>query len=330
MEVVSRIDGYQRRHRWLGMPLAVVYKFVDDQGSYLTALITYYGFLSLFPLLLLLVTGLGFLLQGNGQLQQKVLDSALAQFPVIGDQIGRNIHSLRGSGVAVVVGLLGGVYGALGVVQALQNALNKVWAVPRNSRPNPLKARLRSLLLLVVVIGALLLITVLSAITAATRNVHGILGFASGVAVTVLSVLLYAALFVAVFRVLTARPQGVREVLRGAVAAAVIWQVLQWAGSYYLVHQLRGASATYGLFGIVFGLLAWIYLAALTLVLCAEFNAVRAQRLWPRSLLTPFTDDVSLTGADRRAYESYAETERHKGFETVDVDFEQHPPAERH
>jgi membrane protein len=92
-------------------------------------------------------------------------------------------------------------------------------------------------------------------------------------------------------------------------------------------HRRTRASLTYGLFGIVLGLLTWIYLGALTFVICAEINVVRMQRLWPRSLLTPFTDNVDLTPGDRRAYTSYAETERHKGFENVDVDFDQ-PPSQ--
>jgi len=101
--------------------------------------------------------------------------------------------------------------------------------------------------------------------------------------------------------------------------------VLQWIGTYTLGHALKGATATYGLFGLVLGLLAWIYLGAVTVVVCAEVNVVRAERLWPRSLLTPFTDNVELTPGDRRAYESYAVTERHKGFENVNVDFERPP-----
>ncbi|MHA6757067.1 YhjD/YihY/BrkB family envelope integrity protein [Streptacidiphilus sp. PAMC 29251] len=117
----SRLDSYQRRHRWLGLPLAVVYKFIDDQGTYLAALLTYYGFLSLFPMLLLLTTALGFALHGNPQLQQQVLNSALGQFPVIGDQIGANIHSFHGNTVALYVGIAGSLYGALGAAQAAQN-----------------------------------------------------------------------------------------------------------------------------------------------------------------------------------------------------------------
>jgi len=107
------------------------------------------------------------------------------------------------------------------------------------------------------------------------------------------------------------------------VVAAVLWQALQELGTFYVGHELRGVSATYGLFGIVLGLLAWIYLGALLFVLCSEINVVRVQRLWPRSLLTLFTDNVRLTAGDRRAYRGYATTEQRKGFEIIDVDFDE-------
>jgi hypothetical protein len=137
MDLVSRVDDYQRRHRWAGLPVAVLYKFGDDQGTYLAAQITYYGFVAMFPLLLLLATILGYALHGNQHLQRDVLDSALAQFPVIGDQITANIRSFHGSTAGLVIGILGCVYGGLGIVQATQATLNKVWGVPRDSRPNP-------------------------------------------------------------------------------------------------------------------------------------------------------------------------------------------------
>ena len=108
---------YQRRHRWAGFPLAVVYKFVDDQGSYLAALITYYGFLSLFPLLLLLASVLGFVLRNHPQLQQQILDSALGQFPVIGEQLARPAAA-AGQATAIVIGSFTALYGGLGVAQA--------------------------------------------------------------------------------------------------------------------------------------------------------------------------------------------------------------------
>jgi YihY family inner membrane protein len=323
MSMVSRIDAYQQRHRWVGLPLAVLYKFVDDQGSYLTAQITYYGFVSLFPLLLLLVTILSYALQGSTQLQREVLDSALAQFPVIGNQIATNIHSFHGSPLALAVGILGSVYGGLGIAQATQHALNKVWGVPRNSRPNPVKARLRSFLLLVAGGAAVVVTSALSALSAAANAYGASLGAFLRVVATVLAVALNVALFLVAFRVLTARSVAIRQIRGGAISAAIIWQALQWTGAFLIGDKLKGATATYGVFGLVLGLLLWIYLGALTVVICAEVNVVRAEQLWPRSLLTPFTDNVRLTPGDRRAYVSYPKTERHKGFERVDVDFDE-------
>ena len=320
MSMVSRADSYQRRHRWAGLSLAVLYKFADDQGTYLAAQITYYGFVALFPLLLLLATILGYALHGNQHLQRQVLDSALVQFPVIGDQITANIRSFHGSTAGLVIGILGCVYGGLGIVQATQNTLNKVWGVPRDSRPSPVRARLRSLLLLAFGGASVIVTTVLSALGAA--DAYGAsLGAGVRALVTAAAIALNVTLFTAAFKVLTARPVTVREIGAGAVAAAVTWQALQLAGTLLLGHKLKGATATYGLFALVLGLLAWIYLGAVTTVICAEFNAVRAGQLWPRSLLSPFTDNANLTPADRRAYTSYAKTERHQTFENIDVSF---------
>ncbi len=325
MSGVARVDDYQRRHRWVGLPLAVLYKYFDDQGGYLAALITYYGFLSLFPLLLLLVTVLGFVLQGNPSLQHQALNSALGQFPIVGQQIGRNIHAVHGSIAGVIIGVLGSLYGGIGVAQAAQNALNTVWAIPKNSRPNPIKGRLRSLGVLAVLGLGLLLTTALSGLsTGAGAYTSGALGgIGSRIVALVLAVGLNVVLFTAAFRVLTARDVSIRQVRGGAIAAALGWQVLQTVGTYFVSHQLKGASASYGVFGIVLGLLAFIYLAATLVVLCAEANVVRAEKLWPRSLLTPFTDNVQLTEEDRRAYTSYAAAQRNKGFEEITTEF--HP-----
>ncbi len=323
--LTERLDRFQRRHPWAGMPLAVAYKFAEDQGIYLTSLITYYGFLSLFPLLLLMVTVLGFLLAGNPDLQQRLVDSALSRFPVIGDQIGENVHTLQGNTLALVVGIVVTVYGALGVAQVTQSALNRIWGVPRNMRPNPMRARLRSALLLVVIGAGVVLTSILSAVTAGADTVAAYIGGLQVLVALVglaLGIAVNALLFILAFRILTARDVSWRAHLPGALGGAVAWQLLQVVGTLYVRNALQGATATYGLFGIVLGLLAWIYLGALTVVVAAEVNVVRARRLWPRSLMTPFTDDVELTQADERAYRSYARSERHKGFETVDVRFD--------
>jgi YihY family inner membrane protein len=219
MGVVSGIDHYQRRHRWAGFPVAVVYKFFDDQGGYLAALITYYGFLSLFPLLLLAVTILGFVLQGDPALQQKVLGSALQQFPVVGPQLRDNVQAMRGSGLGLAIGALVSLYGGLGFAQASQAALNRVWGVPRNERANPLISRGRSLAVVVVFAAAVVLTTVLSAVGASAAHFGADLGAGVRIMAIVLAFVANVAMFVLVFRLLTARQVPTRDMLSGAVIA---------------------------------------------------------------------------------------------------------------
>lgn len=319
--VTERVDGFQRRHRWLGFPLAVIYKLFDDQGTYLAALVTYYGFLSLFPLLLLLSSVLGFLLEGNSELRDQILQSALSQFPVIGQQLG-DPSGLRGSAVAVVVGGVVALYGGLGVAQALQNAMNICWAVPRNKRPNPIRARLKSLLLIatagLVLIGA----TVLSALSRQATAFGFRVGTGSTVLLVVLSILLNACVLILVFRIGSAHRQTLLHAAPGALFAAVVWQLLQSFGTLYVGHVVARSSATYGVFALVLGLLGWIFLAAVGLVLSVEINVVLAKNLYPRALLTPFTDDVNLTEGDQDTYTGTAKAQQAKGFESVDVSFE--------
>src|SRR5213080_2209775 len=141
--VVARVDRFQQRKKPLAFVVAVVKKFGDDQAGNLAALIAYYGFFSLFPLLLVLVTLVGFVLHGNPDLQSKVLGSTLAQFPVIGDQIRSNVGRLDTSGVGLVIGVVGLVWAGMGAMQAAQNAMNTVWNLPKRLRPNFVNARLR-------------------------------------------------------------------------------------------------------------------------------------------------------------------------------------------
>ncbi|MDQ2754820.1 MAG: YihY/virulence factor BrkB family protein [Actinomycetota bacterium] len=330
MALSARLDGYQRRHTWAGLPLAVLYKFVDDQGGYLAALLAYYGFLSMFPLLLVAVTLLGFVLHGDPHLQQKVLTSALSNFPLVGKQIQTDVHGYSGSLAALIIGILGGIYGGLGVAQAGQNAMNVVWGVPRNLRPNPIIARLRSLSILVLIGVGVLATTGLSALASGANSYVNSLHIGAGS--RVLAILAAGALnlllFVTAFRRLTVANVSTRDVLTGAAVAAVTWQILQAVGTYYVAHKLKGSREVYGVFALVLGLIAWIYLEAIILMFCAELNVVLHRRLWPRSLLTPFTDRVKLTAADRSAYGSYARSQRFKGFETIDVEFGEPPPPE--
>jgi YihY family inner membrane protein len=320
VSLADRLDRLQRRHPVAGFPIAVVYKYVDDSGPYLAALITYYAFVSLFPLLLLMSTVLGTVLAGDPELQQRVIDSALSQLPVVGDQLGTP-QELSGGLTAVLVGVLGSLYGGLGVAQAVQYAMNTAWAVPRNNRPNPFLARGRSLLLLGTAGLSVLATTALSAIGAGNAGSFGSL---VRVLVLLASVATNAVVFVFAFRLATPRHLTVRQVAPGALTAAVLWQLLQTFGVTYVGHVMDTASATNGVFALVLGLLAFLYLASVVVVLCVEVNVVRVDRLYPRALLTPFTDDVDLTAGDERSYTGLAKAQRSKGFQEVEVTFD--PP----
>ncbi len=323
--LLQRFDRYQRHHRWVGLPLAVVYKFVDDQGSYQAALLSYYGFVSLFPLLLLAVTVLGFVLANDPAAQQAVLGSALRNFPVIGDQIGANVHSLHGSVTALVIGIVVSLYGALGVTRAALNAMCQMWAVPVAERPGLPAAYGRGLMLLGVLAVGVLATTALSALTTATSTAAAAVPVA-GLLLRVVSVLVAIAINVGVFllglKLVTVAAVGLRQLVPGAVAAAIAWQLLQLVGTYLVAHELQGSSASYGLFGIVLGLLAWIYVAVLIVLFCAELNTVRVLELYPRSLLSVLPDDPDMTTGDRRALTAYAQAPRQKSFQDIDVSFE--------
>jgi len=321
MGVTARLDHFQRRHTWLGFPLGVIYKFVDDQGGYLAALITYYGFVSLFPLLLLLVSLLGFTLEDNPALQQALLGSALQQFPIIGAQLQQNVGSIHGSRLGVILGIAGAVYGGLGVSVAIQTALNQVWAVPRYARPDPVFSRLRGLLLFVLLSVFVLITTALSAVGPVTASL-GYGGAWTRVAAIVVAIAANVGAFLIAFRVLTAQEIRLAHLIPGAVCAGVAVHALQIGGAFFVDYELRGASQLYGVFGLVLGLLAYLYLLSAIVVFCAEINVVRARRLWPRSLLTPFINDVALTAADRASYRSYVDAERFKPFEQVHTTFD--------
>jgi membrane protein len=327
-ELVDRVDDLQRRRRALGVPLAVVYKFFDDQGNYIAATLTYYAFVAIFPMLLIASSVLGFVLQGDPELRRTVLDSALSQFPIVGTQLGRP-EGLQGSASAVVVGSLAALYGVIGLGQAAQNAVSATWSVPRNSRLNPVVSRVRSAVLMVL---AGLTVVAVASLSALAGNVD-VLGAERytlvRLAFQAVSVVVTALVLAVMMSLAAKKRHRLRTTLPGGVFISVLWHLLQAVGGLYVAQVVSRASDMNGLFAVVLGLVAFIYVGAVIGVLGLEVNVVLGKKLYPRALLTPFTDDVELTDADRRAYTEYARAQRHKGFQQVDVSFSDpdHPDA---
>ena len=158
----KKVDAFQQRHAPIAFVVAVLKKFGDDQGGNFAAQLTYYGFVSLFPMLLVLVTVLGYVLHGNPTLQHDILDSAVAEIPIIGDQLRNNVTSLRGNGIGILVGLLVILYGGLGLANSAQDAMNRVWEVPMRVRAGFFPRLARSLALIGTIGLAILVTTFLS------------------------------------------------------------------------------------------------------------------------------------------------------------------------
>jgi uncharacterized BrkB/YihY/UPF0761 family membrane protein len=325
--IVDSVDGFQRRNPVVGLPVAVVYKFFDDQGNYLSAIITYYAFVAIFPLGLLATSILGFVLQGDPELQQRVLESSLTELPVVGDQLGRP-GGLTGSTGAVIGGALVALYGSLGLGSAIQNAMNNAWSVPRNSRPNPFLLRLKSLFLVIAAGVAVLAVTVFSVLGRNSDVLGSQLSSTVKWLITVSTLALIALMLTLLFRLATARGHTWWHAAPGGIFVALLWQVLQWASTAYVKRVLGETSSMNQTFGLILGLIGLIFVASVIAVLGIELNVVIARRLWPRALLTPFTDSVNLTAADRKAYTSYASAQRHKGFEEVTVTFSEREDAD--
>jgi YihY family inner membrane protein len=316
MSITDRLhilDRRQQETRRISFVAAVIKKFGDDQAGQLAALIAYYGFVSLFPLLLVLVTILGFVLQGDPGEQKKILDGALGQFPIVSDQL--KLHSLTGSGIGLAIGVVGSLLAGMGITGATQNAFNRIWHVPFKSRPNFVFAHLRGLGML----------AVLGTLSVVSTTVAGFVGSSSHGAVAVVAGIVVAfalnvSLFMTAFKLLTAVDVGWRDLLPGVIVAAVCWQLLQHLGGFYIDHELKHTGPLYGVFALVLGLLAWLYLGAQLTIFAAEVNVVRVRKLWPRSFFSE-----PLLEADRRALTSSAEVEERIEQENVEVSFDDRP-----
>jgi len=310
--ILAAVDAWQRSHAAGAVPVAVLKKFGDDRASSLAALMAYYAFFSLFPLLLVFVSVLGFVLEGDPALQADIVDSTLARIPVIGAQLDDEVAPLTGSALGLAIGLAGALWAGLGVTLALGRAFQELWDVPRLAQRGPLRSRAYGVAALVVLAISLVGSTMLSGLAIG----GGIGPAAERLGALSLALVVNAAVFLAVFGLLTQRPFRIRELLPGVTLAAVGSLILQSIGGWYVDRTVTGAGDTYGTFALVIGLLSWFWLGSHLLLVAAEVNVVLHRRLWPRSL----TGD--LEPADREALRRSAEAARQDRRQEVVVRFD--------
>ena len=317
--VARAADSFQQRHRVTAVGYGVVKKFGDDNAGVLCSSLTLAAFTAIFPLLLLLVTVLGLVLAHNPGAERAVLHSTFAQFPLVGKDLSNNLHAVRkGSPFGLTVGLVGLLWGSLGVAQAGLFSMAQIWNVPGPERPNFPKRLLRSVGFIASLGLGLVLTTFLAGFGTFGHNNPGL-----AVAGEVLAVGVNVLVYLMGFRMLTPGAIESRALWPGAVAGGIGWTILQAVGGFVIGHYLRNDNAVYGTFGTVLGLLAWIYLGVQLSIYAAELNVVLARRLWPRGLVQP-----PLTEADQRSMAAQAIENQRRPEQRVRVAFNGQPVSQ--
>jgi len=306
---MRKLDAFQQRHVLIAFVYAVQKKYSDDQGGQRAALITYYGFLSLFPLLLASFTVAAYVLAGDVHAIH-TLEAHLGSEPILG-QAAQDLEGkrLQGSPLALIVGVGGLIWGAMGLAQVCQQTMNEAWNVPRRDRLGFAPRLLRGL-----VWYALFGFGVVA--STFVTSLGSLLHWSGGPWLSALAALaVNVVIFVASFRILSPREVSRRELLPGAVSAAVAWTVLTGLGTG-LTHKLAHTNALYGSFGSVLGFLALLYLAARVTIYAIEANVVLAKRLWPRSLTSK-----DLSPADKEQLINLARREERAKKQLIHVEF---------
>jgi membrane protein len=310
---LDRLDSYQQRHPTWGVPIAVGRKFVEDESINLAAVIAFWAFFSVFPLLLIFVTLLGYVLSPS--LQGDVLRSVAGFFPLLStDSIGH----LSGQWWTLVLGILSALWSGSFVVIAIQSAFNSVWEIPYAERPSFSAQMRRGLFALGVIAFGLVVSTVMSSyVTGITTGSS--LGMVSRVAAYLIAVALDVGLYAVAFRLLTAREVATRNVLPGALLSGLVFWLLQQLSSLIIFRYLQNAQKIYGNFATVITMLSWFYLQSVVTLVGAQLNVVLTERLHPRRLLT-----APVTEADHRAYDAYAKERTYHHDQQVHTEFRQH------
>ncbi len=316
MSLVDKLDAAQQRSRTLSVLLATVLKFREDQSSNLASMIAFWALFSIFPLLLVLVTVLGWVLPASDK--DAVLTHVAKMFPLLDPS---SINGLTGSWWALAIGAATALWSGLAVVRTVQSAFNSVWEIPYHKRSGLVAQVLRSLFVLATIGLGLVLTTLISGlITAVSTGVH--IGTRGRLGGYVLAVVLDVGLFLAAFRMLTDSDISVRDVAPGAIFSGLVFFALEQLSAVIIARHLKNAQSTYGHFATVITILWWFYLQALVTMLGAQLNVVLKQRLYPRSL-----GHAPQTEADLRVLQAYAQERTYHPQESVQTHFDSNGDA---
>jgi YihY family inner membrane protein len=309
-EQLEKVDDFQQEHKPVGATVAVLKKFGEDKSTNLASMIAFWAFFSIFPLLMVFVTLLGYLLPASDK--ANVLHKVSSMFPLLDAS---SAGSLHGAWWALIIGLVTALWSGSAVVRTTQFAFNSVWEVPYKEQPKLLEQVGRSILVLATLGVGLVVSVLITGFISGTANGLSI-GWFGHIIGYVIAIALDVGLFVVAFRWLTDREVSTRDVLPGAILSGVAFWILQAISSLIISRYLQKASSTYGNFATVITILWWFYLQSIITLLGAQLNVVLVERLHPRALV-----DAPDTEADHRAYDAYAKERTYHDEEHVEADF---------
>jgi YihY family inner membrane protein len=318
-KALRKADATQRRFTPTAFVFGVIKKYGDDNGGVLASNLAYSSFVSLFPLLLILVTILGLIASHDASFRESAVKNAVAdQIPLLGQALTSNVNALqRSSTIGLIVGIVVLIYGVTGLAQAGLFTMEQVWNLPGPARPGYVQ-RLGRALLFLGLLGAGVIVT--TGLSSLTNYLHH-KGSWFNILIYVVTAIFSAGMYLGGFRALTPKGVPTRSLLPGAITGGILWTVLQVLGTW-LVHHFLHSNSVYGVFATVLGLLAWIYLAVEITVYSAEINVVLARRLWPRAIVQP-----PLTEADRASMALQALQNQRRPEQHIEVTFDDRPPG---
>ncbi len=279
--LLKKVDAYQRKRVLLSFPYAVIKKYGEDQGGYQAALLTYYGFLSLFPLLLVLTTLTQWLLRGDSHVRSRIVASATSYIPILGSQLQNSSHGFSKTGLPLIIGLLALAYGTRGVADAFRHTVNTVWEVPITERSGFFPALARSFS--IIGLGGLGFLGSAIIASYATTSGHD---YELRILYVAISAFVLFGSFLFVIKTALSMRVSLKEIWVGAAVATVGLLILQALGVYIITHELKNLNNLYGTFAVVLGLLFWLYLQTKLVVYAIEIDAVRIMKLWPRNIFS--------------------------------------------
>lgn len=279
-DTTKKLDEFQRAHAVLAFPVAVIKRYGDDSAGRQAALITYYAFLSIFPLLMIFITVLGVIGSTNPALEARISQNVFTLFPALGKDLQDNVQTLKSSGLTLVLQGLVVLYGARGLAEMLQETFNNLWHVTKENRPGLVGNYARNFsMMLAVGLGMI----IGSAISFGLSSlIH--LGIPGIVFINAVNLLITFGLILAVFRLGTSTSIGTKNLVLGAMIAAVGLIIVQRIGGFVMSEQLPKLEGSYGTFAVTLGMLFWIYLQAQILLYAIVATVVRTKKAWPRKL----------------------------------------------